>query len=259
MRLMGTLALAAMSAGSLFAGEPLPMPQQAAPPPSSACAASAAASSWECPTCGHRGACPTCGSCDGRCSNGSRLWNWIFYRPVCRPDKECSKCVAPCHPGLYAWFPCHGGDGSCANGNCSGGSCASGRKIGSGLRIPAPCHHCRTRQCGEFRFADLCQGRFLYADDRCGNSCGAAHEAPAAAPATPPAAPVAPAPPANPMPPAESPPLQSISYKKDVTQETPAPLPPAPPKARRPTTYHPEAINPNMPVLSPDQFKKQPK
>jgi hypothetical protein len=189
--------------------------------------------------------------------------HWMFYRP-CKVDKSCQKCCEPCHPPLYAWFPCANGCGSCSTcgtgaGGCANGTCSTGRSsggerpgvfLGKGDKCAGGKGHCKN--CGEFRFAYCGPERFLYSDGTCGhNEAGVA-----AQPATQTAAPAAPATTPAP-PPADQQARQSVSYKQDADAVAGSVVPPKAPVNRYPTTYRPDSVKQQMPVLSPDQFRKQ--
>lgn len=230
----------------VHADEKLPMPNGAPPAPSSVCAASNAAvtDESECPTCGHhdvrfpRIRKPRPGL--------SRLCHWMFYRPTDRACRLCPKCVAPCHPPLYAWFPCQGGDcGGCGSEGCAVSGATRFDRLG---RLVHGKQKCPKGQCGEFRFVGLRKYKFPAAgtncaDGQCANGqCGVDAHADASGPALP-GQPVVVPPPAQ----------QTVSYKPDIDGTIPV-LKPADPK--RVTTYRPNVIPSAMPVLSPDAFRK---
>jgi hypothetical protein len=252
MRIECALALGLIMTGVASLPAQGPMPNANPPAPNSACAATAAASKWECPTCGHQGACPTCGHSDEfTCLR--RLGQWLFYRPGTRGDQSCPRCCEPCHPPLYAWFPCAAGCDGCTSCRAgSGGSCSQGRSIGDGrVAKLAKCGpgrgRCSTGECGEFRFAHLGREKFLYSNGAA-ESC---HSGPDAGPQA--AAPTAPTPAATPA--TDGAPQPTTSYKKDPETSTPTTTAPTLPTSNRMTTYRPDAIAPTMPVLSPDQFR----
>jgi hypothetical protein len=245
MRILCAAIVALATAGLLRGAEPLPMPTPDSKLPSYANAASNAAMqtpNWECPTCGHQGPCPHHVEKPGRCS---RLWNWMFYRSSIKGNGCCEPCIQAQGPPLYAWFPCNSGCGGC--GTCSaihanggGIGCKSCRSAKGGLWK----NRCANGMCGTYKLAELCKnrrGRFLYADGSCGIPAEGFD-------ATPPVI----APPAAGMP---SAPVQSTAYKMSP-EHTPQASLAAKPARPRTTTYRPEVIKQQMPVLSPDQFRK---
>jgi hypothetical protein len=193
--------------------------------------------------------------------------HWMFYRP-CKVDKACKQCCNPCHPPLYAWFPCANGCGSCSNcgngaagcGNSaagcgngayagrSGGGVRPGALLGRGDKCAGGKGHCKN--CGEFRFADRGFDKFLYADGTCGHhDAGAAQAIAEPAPVAPAATPT--------QPPADQQARQTVSYKQDADAVAASVVAPKAPANRYPTTYRSDAVKQQMPVLSPDQFRKQ--
>lgn len=244
MRILCAAVVAWTTTASLNAAEPLPMPTPDAKLPSYACAASNAAvktPNWECPTCGHEGQCPKHVEKPGRCA---RLWNWMFYRSSIKGKGCCEPCVQTQGPPLFAWFPCNSGCGGC--GTCSAVSASSS------CATCKPCkaakgglwkNRCAKGMCGTYKIAELCRGkgRFLYTD----GSCGVPAEG---FDATPPVV----APPATPT---QSGSIQTTSYKvpPESAQQAAQPIKPVTPRT---TTFRPEAIKQQMPVLSPDQFRK---
>jgi hypothetical protein len=210
-----------------------------------------------------------------------RLCQWLFYRPGTRGDQSCSKCCEPCHPPLYAWFPCAGNGGCSSCESSSGNGCprvggiiasrkAAGHVFAQGCsssdgrlaKFAKGCAghggKCADGQCGEYRFAYLGREKFLYSNGAA-QSCHSGGDAGpivagavAPEPTTPPATIPAPtAPPAT-----DAVPMQSTSYKQDPDVVTAPIAAPKLPTTNRMTTYRPDAVKPTMPVLSPDQFRK---
>lgn len=245
MRILCAAVVALVTVSLCSAAEPLPMPTPDAKLPSYACAASNAAvktPNWECPTCGHEGPCPKHEK-PGRCG---RLWNWMFYRSSIKGNGCCPPCEQPQGPPLFAWFPCNSGCGGCGTCSavdanaCRGAACKACRPAKGGFWK----NRCAKGMCGTYKIAELCKnhrGRFLYTDGSCGIPAEGFD-------ATPPVV----APPAANTPTA---PVQTTSYKVSAenAQQVRQAVKPVTPRT---TTYRPEAIKQQMPVLSPDQFRK---
>jgi hypothetical protein len=169
----------------------------------------------------------------------------MFYHPSSKGCK-CPSCVAPCHPPLYAWFPCQSGCSGCSAVG-AGGRC---KPLTREQRIAqlAGRFRCKDGHCGEFKHTKLWGKKYLTANGGGKGGCdngGTPTES--SGPAVPPAPPVD-----------GTLPAPTVAYKRSPDASGPD-LPAPKPLAKRPTTYRPNAIAPTMPVLSPDQFRKPPK
>lgn len=261
MRFVPIFALAVSLAAVVTAGAADPPPAAAQSPvtapkgipmPSSPCAASAAmtaatmAEDWECPTCGRRGPCSRCRFRERPAL--TRLFRWMFYRPTDAACRECPRCASPCHPPLYAWFPCAAGCGGCGGcngammheGRCGVGGCARPDRVS---RFPLCKSRCPKGQCGAFRFIGICKPKWPLGLGGCdADTCAAGDGAM-----------VIPPPPAGTTTPPAATGQESTSYKLSSDGAMPVVRPMESPRA---TTYRPNAIPATMPVLSPDAFRR---